>query len=73
MFGRIQAMSSMVPQNTIDILVARGVLKAGTKTRNAPPGPGADNAANRRPTPPPMTHDEIRSTQKTYLIPYLKG
>jgi dihydrodipicolinate synthase/N-acetylneuraminate lyase len=73
MFGRIQAMTSMMPQNTIDILIARGVLKEGTKTRNGPPVPGAENAGNRRPTPPPMTHDEIRTTLKTYLGPYLKG
>ena len=73
MFGRIQAISSMVPQNTIDILIARGVLKEGTKTRSAPPVSGGEGGANRRPTPPPMTHDEIRNSLKTYLGQYLKG
>ncbi len=70
MFGRIQALSTMMPVNTIDIMIARGVFKEGTKTRNAPSVPGAPG---RRPSAPPMTHDEVRKTLKTYLEPYLRG
>jgi 4-hydroxy-tetrahydrodipicolinate synthase len=72
MFGRIQAMSSMVPQNTIDILIARGVFKEGTKTRTGSPVPGAD-AGNRRSVPPRMTHEQLRNALNQYLGPYLKG
>jgi len=70
MFGRVQALASMMPVNTIDIMIARGVFKEGTRTRNAPPVPGAPT---RPPAAPKMTHDEIRHTLKTYLEPYLKG
>jgi len=74
MFGRIQAISSMLPLGTIDVLIARGVLKEGTKTRTAPPVPGVappDNGPARRPASPRMTHDQIRTALKTYLGPYL--
>jgi dihydrodipicolinate synthase/N-acetylneuraminate lyase len=67
MFGRIQALASMMPVNTMDILIARGVLKPGRRTRVASPP-----AAGRR-GPPALTIDEIRQALKTYLEPYLKG
>jgi hypothetical protein len=68
MFGRIQALNSMLHTGTFDVMIARGVLRPGTKSREvaqAPP-PG-------RRFPPRMTIDEIRQTLKTYLEPYLRG
>jgi 4-hydroxy-tetrahydrodipicolinate synthase len=74
MFGRIQAVASMMPVSTIDIMIARGVFKSGTRTRSAAPAAGAAAAANaRRPIPPAMSHEEIRQTLQTYLGPYLKA
>jgi 4-hydroxy-tetrahydrodipicolinate synthase len=67
MFGRIQALASMMPVSTIDIMIARGVFKPGTKTRTAQSGGGNHKG------PPPLTHDQIREALKTYLGPYLKG
>lgn len=76
MFGRIQALSSMMPTNTMEIMIARGVFKPGAKARNAPPvagAPAAGGGAGRRPAAPAMTQEEIRQALKTYLEPYLKG
>ncbi|HEV3198252.1 MAG TPA: dihydrodipicolinate synthase family protein [Bryobacteraceae bacterium] len=74
MFGRIQALSSMMPTNTIDILIARGVFKPGTRTRNGPSAPGAPQAGGGgRRGPRPVTQEEIRRALKTYLEPHLKG
>lgn len=73
MFGRIQALSSMMPINTMDILIARGVLKPGTKARTAPPVPGAPASGGGRRGPRAVTPEEIRQALKTYLEPYLKG
>jgi dihydrodipicolinate synthase/N-acetylneuraminate lyase len=69
MFGRIEALASMMPVNTIDIMIARGVFREGTRVRTAPPVPGAPgrNAA------PAMSHEQIRQTLKEYLEPYLTG
>ena len=64
MFGRIQALASMMPVNTIDIMIARGVFREGTKVRGA---------AAKPPATPPMSHDQIREALKQYLEPYLKG
>ena len=78
MFGRIQALNSMVATNTFEVLIARGILKPGAKSREvaaaAAPGaaaPGAAAPPRRR--APPMTIEEIRQTLKTYLGPYLKS
>jgi hypothetical protein len=71
MFGRIQALGSMMPTGTIDIMIARGVFKPGTKLRTAPPVPGAA-ASNARRGVRTMTTDEIRQALKTYLEPHLK-
>jgi dihydrodipicolinate synthase/N-acetylneuraminate lyase len=65
-FGRIEAASSMFPQNDVDVLIARGVFRPGTTTRVAPPAPGAETA-HRKVTSP----DEIRRELDTYLKPYL--
>ena len=66
MFGRIQAIGSMMPTNTIDILIARGVLKPGTKSRTATAATGKRGAPN-------LSIEEIQGALKTYLGPYLKG
>ena len=72
MFGRIQALNSMLPTYTFDALIARGIVKQGSKAR--PVASAATGAAepNRR-RPPAMTIEEIQRTFKTYLEPYLKG
>jgi dihydrodipicolinate synthase/N-acetylneuraminate lyase len=72
MFGRIQALNSMLPTYTFDALIARGIVKPGSKAR--PVASAATGAAepNRR-RPPAMTIEEIQRTFKTYLEPYLKG
>jgi dihydrodipicolinate synthase/N-acetylneuraminate lyase len=71
MFGRIQALASMMPIGTIDIMIARGVFKPGTKIRNAPPVPGAATGGRRAISS--VTPDEIRQALKTYLDPHLKA
>jgi len=70
MFGRIQALASIMPVNTIDIMIARGVFSPSTKTRNAPPVPGAPA---KRGGPPPLSIDQIRETLKEYLGPHLRA
>jgi dihydrodipicolinate synthase/N-acetylneuraminate lyase len=70
MFGRIQALASLMPVNTIDIMVARGVFRPGTRVRNAPPVPGAPAKRNAAPT---LSQDQIRDALKEYLGPYLRG
>jgi 4-hydroxy-tetrahydrodipicolinate synthase len=68
MFGRIQALASMMPVNTIDIMIARGVFAPSTRTRSAPPVPGAPTKPNPAPA---MSPEQIRDTLKEYLGPYL--
>jgi dihydrodipicolinate synthase/N-acetylneuraminate lyase len=70
MFGRVLAMGSMMPVNTIDIMIARGVFKEGTRTRSAQAAPGA--AVKHQPGPAP-THDQIREKLQTYLGPWLRA
>jgi 4-hydroxy-tetrahydrodipicolinate synthase len=75
MFGRILAFASMVPLGAIDIMIARGVFKPTTRTRNAPPVPGAGSPSagvSAQPVPPPLTHDQIHDALQLYLGPYLK-
>jgi dihydrodipicolinate synthase/N-acetylneuraminate lyase len=64
-FGRIQAASSMFFQGNINVLIARGVFKSGTKTRISP---GATFA-----TAPATSSDEIKRVLDTYLKPYLRA
>ena len=63
MFGRIQALGTMMPTNSLDIMIARGVFKPGTKARG---GGGRGGAIA-------ISPEEIRKTLKTYLEPYLKA
>ena len=62
MFGRIQALATMMPVNTIDIMIARGVFKPGTRTRNAPP-PAAGNKST-----PPRPCQAIRFATRSRRI-----
>jgi dihydrodipicolinate synthase/N-acetylneuraminate lyase len=61
-FGRIQAASSMFAQNDVNVLIARGVFKAGTTTRVAPPAPGADTQHRKTSTP-----DDIKRELDLYM------
>lgn len=70
MFGRIQAMASLMPVNTIDIMIARGVFRPGTKARVAPPVPGAPTKSF---PGPKLSTDQIRALLNEFLGPYLKG
>jgi dihydrodipicolinate synthase/N-acetylneuraminate lyase len=67
-FGRIEAASSMFAQSDINVLIARGVFRAGTTTRVAPPAPGADTS-HHKPTNP----DDIKRALDKYLKPYLRA
>jgi dihydrodipicolinate synthase/N-acetylneuraminate lyase len=70
MFGRVLAMGSIMPTNTIDIMIARGVFKEGTRNRTAQPVPGAPT----KPHPGPvLTHEQMREKLKTYLGPWLRA
>ena len=69
MFGRVLAMGSMMPVNTIDVMIARGVFKDGTRTRNGPPVPGAPA---KRPGIT-LTHEQIREKLQNYLGPWLRA
>jgi dihydrodipicolinate synthase/N-acetylneuraminate lyase len=71
MFGRIQAFASITPISSLDILIARGVFKPGTKNRATQSGGGGGRggrAASRA-----LTIEEIRTELDAYLKPYLKG
>ena len=73
MFGRIQAIGTMMTTNTMDILIARGVLKPGARSRTSPASGGAPSAAAGKRAAPKLSFEEIRGALKTYLGPYLKG
>jgi 4-hydroxy-tetrahydrodipicolinate synthase len=65
-FGRIEAASTLFPQNDVNILIARGVFKPGTTTRVAPPAPGAETHPH-APTDP----EEIKRELEKFLGPRL--
>jgi dihydrodipicolinate synthase/N-acetylneuraminate lyase len=68
-FGRIQAASSMFAQSSVNVLIARGVLKPGTRIRLAPEVATSLNAIHA----PLSTPDEIKRALDTYLAPYLRA
>jgi 4-hydroxy-tetrahydrodipicolinate synthase len=78
MFGRILVYNSMASESGNSLLIARGVFKEGTTSREAPPAPdaagrgaagrGATSRAGRKSTP-----DEIREVLERYLKPYLRA
>ena len=69
MFGRVLAMGSMMPVNTIDVMIARGVFKEGTRTRSGPPVPGAPA---KRPALS-ISHEQMREKLQNYLGPWLRA
>jgi dihydrodipicolinate synthase/N-acetylneuraminate lyase len=74
MFGRIQAFASITPISSMDILIARGVLKPGVRGRPAPPVPGSEGrGGGRGRSARSLSIEEIRTELDTYLKPYLKG
>ena len=76
MFGRIQAFASITPISSMDILIARGVFKPGTKARPAPPVPGSGGrggGGGRARGARGLSIEEIRQELDAYLKPYLKG
>jgi len=68
MFGRIQAFGSITPVSSIDIMIARGVFKPGTKTRLPQTGGGGRTRGSRQ-----LSIEEIRTELDAYLKPYLKA
>ena len=78
MFGRIQAFASITPVSSVDIMIARGVFKPGTKLRTAAPAAGAAGgrggaASGARPRGIQLSIEEIRKELDAYLKPYLKA
>jgi hypothetical protein len=78
MFGRIQAFASITPVSSVDIMIARGVFKPGTKLRTAAPAAGAaggrgGGAGGARPRGIQLSIEEIRKELDAYLKPYLKA
>jgi 4-hydroxy-tetrahydrodipicolinate synthase len=77
MFGRIQAFASITPVNSVDIMIARGVFKPGTRLRTAAPAAGAatgrGGAGAARQRGIQLSIEEIRKELDAYLKPYLKA
>lgn len=69
-FAAIAAADRMFSQSSINVLIARGVFKPGTRTRVAPPAPGSTPANQYMPAHDPS---EIRRILKDYLAPYLRA
>jgi dihydrodipicolinate synthase/N-acetylneuraminate lyase len=69
MFGRIQAFASITPIGSMDIMIARGVFKPGTKSRPATPAAGGGRARGGR----QLSIEEIRQELDAYLKPYLRA
>ncbi|HXB68018.1 MAG TPA: dihydrodipicolinate synthase family protein [Candidatus Acidoferrales bacterium] len=77
MFGRIQAFASITPVSSVDIMIARGVFKPGTKLRTgaaaAGAGSGGRGGGGARARGQQMSIEEIRKELDAYLKPYLKA
>ena len=73
MFGRIQAFASITPVSSLDILIARGVFKPGTKNRATQAGSAGGGGRGGRAAGKPLSIEEIRTELEAYLKPYLKG
>jgi hypothetical protein len=58
----------MFAQNDVNVLIARGVFKAGTTTRVARPAPGADTRGRKASTP-----DDIKRELDMYMRPDLRA
>jgi dihydrodipicolinate synthase/N-acetylneuraminate lyase len=75
MFGRIQAFASITPVSSVDIMIARGVFKPGTKLRTAQATTGAEGGrgGGRGRGGRSLSIEEIRQELDAYLKPYLKA
>jgi 2-keto-3-deoxy-L-arabinonate dehydratase len=74
MFGRIQAFASITPISSVDIMIARGVFKPGTRLRVAQPAAGAEGrSGGRGRAARQLSTEEIRQELDAYLKPYLKA
>ncbi len=74
MFGRIQAFASITPISSVDIMIARGVFKPGTRLRVAQPATGAEGrGGGRGRAARQLSTEEIRQELDAYLKPYLKA
>jgi dihydrodipicolinate synthase/N-acetylneuraminate lyase len=74
MFGRIQAFASITPISSVDIMIARGVFKPGTRLRVAQPAAGAEGRSGGRGSAArQLSTEEIRQELDAYLKPYLKA
>jgi 4-hydroxy-tetrahydrodipicolinate synthase len=69
-FAAIAAADRMFSESSIDVLIARGVFKPGTRTRMAPPAPGSTPANQYMPAHDPA---QIRRILTQYLAPYLRA
>jgi len=73
MFGRIQAFGTITPISSMDIMIARGVFKPGTKARPAA-APGAEGRGGARGRAGrQLSIEEIRQELDAYLKPYLRA
>jgi hypothetical protein len=73
MFGRIQAFASITPISSVDIMIARGVFKPGTKLRLASGGAESGRGGGRGRGARSLSIEEIRQELDAYLKPYLKA
>ena len=74
MFGRIQAFNTITPISSLDILIARGVFKPGTKNRaTQAAASGVEGRGGRGRGGRQLSIEEIRAELDAYLKPYLKA
>lgn len=69
-FSAIMGASAMFAQSNVNVLIARGVFKPGTRTRAAPPTPGAVAPGAYIPE---TTPEQIKRVLDTYMKPYLRA
>jgi 4-hydroxy-tetrahydrodipicolinate synthase len=73
MFGRIQAFATITPIGALDILIARGVFKPGTKNRATQGASAGEGRGGRERGARQLSIEEIRAELDAYLKPYLKA
>jgi len=73
MFGRVQAFASITPINSVDIMIARGVFKPGTRLRTAQAAGAEGRGGGRGRGGLQLSIEEIRQELDAYLKPYLKA
>jgi 4-hydroxy-tetrahydrodipicolinate synthase len=69
-FSAIMGASAMFAQSNVNVLIARGVFKPGTRTRAAPLTPGAVAPGAYIPE---TTPEQIKRVLDTYMKPYLRA